>query len=628
MESATSARWRRIQLPDDIQVLLSAAPDVTVPESRRELLELATGREDVDEFEVAYEVPRQGRVVEAQVVRCRNGVSVNYPDPYMRRRDPECMVIADEDPSEKTRYSERFGASFLPLRSEILDWLSKQELVVVPFNAGGSQFGYPACMVAPVNAAFFAVALADLQGMIPASDLADGFEPRALIYVAPPFRHTHCEGRQVVVHNRAPGLHEIFSLNLYLGPSAKKGVYGVLLTIGEEEGWVTLHGSTVQVVTPYDNILTVMHEGASGGGKSEMLQYPHRERDGRLLLGENVVTGERRHVTLPRGCELRPVTDDMALCHPRIQGDHDRLVVTDAENAWFVRINHIDRYGTDPELERLCIHAPEPLLFLNLDAAPRATCVIWEHTADAPGQPCPNPRVVLPRRVVPGIVNEPVKVHVRSFGIRTPPCTRDAPSYGIVGLLHVLPPALAWLWRLVSPRGYSNPSITDTEGMTSEGVGSYWPFATGRRVDQANLLLRQIIAKPGTHFTLSPNQHIGCWKVGFMPQWIAREYLARRGSARFRPDMLTSARCPLLGHAVPRMVVEGTQIPEWFLQVDTQPEVGEDGYDSGAEILTAFFRRELRPYLEEADLDPPGRKMIQCCLDGGLLGDYVSLLAD
>lgn len=23
--------------------------------------------------------------------------------------------------------------------------------------------------------------------------------------------------------------------------------------------------------------------------------------------------------------------------------------------------------------------------------------------------------------------------------------------------------------------------------------------------------------------------------VGFMPQWIAREYLARRGSARFRP---------------------------------------------------------------------------------------------
>ena len=134
MESATSGRRLRIQLPDDVQALLSAAPNVTVPESRQELLELATGRGDVDEFEVAYEVPREGRVVEAQVVRCRNGVSVNYPDPYMRRRDPECMVIADEDPSEKTRYSERFDTSFLPLRSEILDWLSQQELIVVPFN--------------------------------------------------------------------------------------------------------------------------------------------------------------------------------------------------------------------------------------------------------------------------------------------------------------------------------------------------------------------------------------------------------------------------------------------------------------------------------------------------------------
>ena len=113
-----------------------------------------------------------------------------------------------------------------------------------------------------------------------------------------------------------------------------------------------------------------------------------------------------------------------------------------------------------------------------------------------------------------------------------------------------------------------------------------------------------------------------------MPQWIAREYLARRGSARFQPDMLAPARCPLLGHAVPRMVVEGTQIPKWLLQVDTQPEVGEDGYDSGAKILTAFFERELQPYLEAADLDPLGREVIQCCLDGGVVGDYASLFAN
>ena len=28
--------------------------------------------------------------------------------------------------------------------------------------------------------------------------------------------------------------------------------------------------------------------------------------------------------------------------------------------------------------------------------------------------------------------------------------------------------------------------------MQSEGVGSYWPFATGKKVTQANLLLNQI----------------------------------------------------------------------------------------------------------------------------------------
>ena len=156
---------------------------------------------------------------------------------------------------------------------------------------------------------------------------------------------------------------------------------------------------------------------------------------------------------------------------------------------------------------------------------------------DAPGKPCPNPRVIMPRRFVQNIVNQPTEVDVRSFGVRTPPCTKESPTYGVIGLFHILPPALAWLWRLVAPRGHDNPSITDTEGMSSEGVGSYWPFATGKQVDQANLLLSQILETPNTRYILVPNQHIGAYKVGFMPQWIAREYLARRGGARFSMEI-------------------------------------------------------------------------------------------
>jgi hypothetical protein len=356
-----------------------------------------------------------------------------------------------------------------------------------------------------------------------------------------------------------------------------------------------------------------------------MLEQFHREPDGRLLLGRNLLSGEKRYLELSRACELEPVTDDMAMCHPDLQQTPGLLTVTDAENAWFVRVNHIDEYGKDPFLEKLTAQPPEPLLFLSIDAVPKSRAMIWEHIEDAPGEPCPNPRVILPRRSVPNVVNEPVTIDIRSFGIRTPPCTREKPTYGILGLFHILPPALAWLWRLVAPRGYANPSIVDTGEMGTEGVGSYWPFATGRRVDQANLLLEQFQSTRKVRYIICPNQHVGAWEVGFMPQWIAREYLARRGSARFRSDQVEPARCPLMGHAMFQLHVEGRMIPRWFLQVNTQPEVGNDTYDRGAEILYSFFHKHLSKF-EVKDLSPLGQQIIQCCHDRGTIDQYAKLI--
>jgi hypothetical protein len=46
----------------------------------------------------------------------------------------------------------------------------------------------------------------------------------------------------------------------------------------------------------------------------------------------------------------------MALCHPAIQNGSKKLVVKDAEQGWFLRINHIREYGTAPHYEKLCIH--------------------------------------------------------------------------------------------------------------------------------------------------------------------------------------------------------------------------------------------------------------------------------
>ncbi len=609
-----------------LAAILSEAVSVVMPCNRQELLDMALGGPGRDYFEVVYDVPERGPVVEATIARCRNGVVVNFPDVLMRRRDPDCMVIADRQPTDKERFEERYGEPFEPLREQIFTWLKQQPLVVLPFMAGSAQIAFPALLVCPANAAFFAAALADLQGMIPAGELPDDFAPRAVIYLAPPFRHTHFEGRQVVIHNRTASLHEIFSLNLYPGPSAKKGIYGVLLSIGEHEGWITAHASTVRMVTPYDNEIVIMHEGASGGGKSEMLEHVQRQPDGRLLLGQNVLTGERRYLNLGQACQIHPVTDDMALCHPLLQNGNGKLVLSDAEKAWFVRINHITHYGTDPHLEKLCTHPSEPLIFLNLIGVPGSTCLIWEHIEDEPGRRCPNPRVILPRHMVPNVVNEPVEVDVRSLGLRTPPCTRADPTFGIVGILHFLPPALGWLWRLAAPRGHDNPSITIGGGLVSEGVGSYWPFATGRRVEHANLLLQQIRNAPNTRYTLIPNQHIGAWKVGFMPQWIAREYLARRGAARFKPGQLVPARFPLLGYTLFAMQVEGVQVPRWMLEVNLQTDVGDEAYDEGARQIQAFFAAELPPLLNEPDLDPLGKEIIRCCLDGGQLADFERLI--
>ncbi|MCL1981490.1 MAG: DUF4914 family protein, partial [Clostridiales bacterium] len=363
----------------------------------------------------------------------------------------------------------------------------------------------------------------------------------------------------------------------------------------------------------------------SGGGKSEMGENIHRDPGGGITIGQNLASLEKFYLRIDEPCELRPIADDMVLCHPKLQNASRRLVITDAEDGWFLRVNHITEYGTEPHHERIYTQPSEPLVFLNLQAVPNATCLIWEHTLDSDGKPCPNPRVILPRRMVPNIVEQPVEVDVRSFGVRTPPCTAENPSYGILGMLHIIPPALAWLWRLAAPRGHNNPSIIDSTGMTSEGVGTFWPFATGKMVNHANLLLDQMLNSLSTRYALIPNQHIGCYEVGFMPQWIAREYMARRGSAKFKANHLVPARSSLLGYCLESLKVDGQHIRNAFLRPETQAEMGLEGYDAGAKILSDFFKEEIQKF-NVPELNPLGKEIIEACLGDAALDDYIRII--
>lgn len=614
-----------ILLPTDVIHLLNSCKRYTVYNTTSELAIAALGGANNNTYEVKYDIPEKGEVVEAIVHRVTNGVSANYIEPYMRRRDPGTMVIADDLPSDKVRFRDKYNYEFESLRNETFDWLCTQELSVFFYFAGRDGIGVGGVAIAPANAGFFALGLAMLQQMVPISDITAQFNIESVVYVAPPFRHTHFNGKQVVVHNRTELLHEIFSYNLYPGPSAKKGLYGALLTKGEREGWMTAHCSTVQVVSPYDNVTTFMHEGASGGGKSEMLQTIVREPKGDIKIGQNIFTGESRYINLPMFCSFNPVSDDMALCHPSFQKNNCKLTVTDAENAWFIRVDSIQEYGNDPILEKITINPKTPLLFLNIKTNPDSTALVWDHIEDEPGKRCPNPRVILPRESVPNVIGKPISVDIRSFGVRTPPCSRENPTYGILGLFHILPPALAWVWRLVSPRGYANPSIVGGDGMESEGVGSYWPFASGLRVRHANLLLEQVMGNPRTRYTLVPNQHIGVWKVGFKPQLLMREYLTRRGNAKLRPDQYQDARCPFLGYELKYLTIEGSSVPKRFLQVHHQPEVGTDGYDIGAQILFDFFKQELPQYLTP-DLHPVGKRIIEACLAYSSVEEYNTII--
>jgi hypothetical protein len=616
---------KKIKLPADTRALLGKCKSCTGFNSSAELVDASLGGKENNFFEVKYQVEGKGEVSEAVVHRVTNGISVNYTEVYMRRRDPDTMIVADNKPSDKPRYHDHYGEEFDQLRRDTLDWLENQEIGYFLFQIGPAEFGYYGIAIAPANAAFFCLGLSLLQKIVDLRELKNEVSVKSVVYVAPTFRHTHFNGKQKVIHNRTDEVYEIFSYNLYPGPSAKKGIYGVLLSIGEEEGWSAPHCSAVQSTSPYDNVTTFMHEGASGGGKSEMLQLIVREPEGSVLLGENIFTGERRVTNIPQFCKISPVCDDMGIVHPSYETGGMRLRIMDAEHGWFIRTDSITGYGFEPQLERLTINASEPLLFLNIRTNPGGTALIWNHIEDEPGKVCPNPRVVVPRHLFPGAVNEPVSVDVRSFGVRTPPCSADAPSYGIIGLFHILPPALAWLWRLVSPRGHANPSIVEAEKMGSEGVGSYWPFATGKRVRHANLILEQIVNNTVTQYVLTPNQHVGAWKVGFKPQLLMREYLTRRGNAKFRHDQYQPARCPILGYELNYLTIEGSKIPSRFLKVYRQEAVGIEGYDKGAEILTGFFKDQLPQFLTP-ELSDLGRKVIEVCLNDGEVKDYESLI--
>ena len=66
-------------------------------------------------------------------------------------------------------------------------------------------------------------------------------------------------------------------------------------------------------------------------------------------------------------------------------------------------------------------------------------------------------------------------------------------------------------------------------------------------------------------------------------------------------------------------------VPQEFVEVNLQPEVGDEAYKKGAEMLEDFFREELKKYLTP-DLDPLGREIIEAFMRGANISEYEKLL--
>ena len=137
----TDSYFDRFVLPEELRETLKKSRCLCYPETKDQLLEMCFGPTHSSRYDVTYPIPGQGLFKEAEVVRCKNGPVVNFMEDYMRRRDPDCMRVGDDLPTDKPRFEDKYGYEFSKLRQETLDWLATQQLIMLPFRAGGRYYG-------------------------------------------------------------------------------------------------------------------------------------------------------------------------------------------------------------------------------------------------------------------------------------------------------------------------------------------------------------------------------------------------------------------------------------------------------------------------------------------------------
>lgn len=132
---------KNIGISTEVIELLKNSKSLVLLNTHEEMVHASTGGKNNDYFEVKYETPGKGLYTEAIVHKVKNGISANYTEAYMRRRDPNTMVIADNGPTDKKRFSDKYGYDFQDLKKQTYEWLQSQDLVVFFYFAGREEIG-------------------------------------------------------------------------------------------------------------------------------------------------------------------------------------------------------------------------------------------------------------------------------------------------------------------------------------------------------------------------------------------------------------------------------------------------------------------------------------------------------
>lgn len=595
---AENRRWTKI-LPTELNDFIHNLPKVDFECDASSLLKDVNLKGDQ-----TYEI-KENTHTEMTFDLVSNGLAFHYPEEILRHRCTH-HVLNKQELTNGEDLIKTFEQNF-----------SDEELIGAYVRLGQFASPYVGLVLLPKKYRLLLYVIQSIGlGLVSEQELVD-FQPPRFVgasFILPSARNVLFNGVPSIIESFKGPVKVQYIASSYVG-AIKKALHSLLISSLVSQGGFASQASVVSVKNPYDSKMVFMFEGPSGSGKSEMYRQMKRSEDGTIAIGFNRVTRDKLSIPMTLMSKIRPIADDLII--QNTESSKKRLKVKDAEGGWYISVKDILKYGDNPPMESISFNPSNSLIYGNITSYPQADVLIWNHQKSL--KYSANPRVVVPKRIIAKSLNKEVSVDVRLLGVPTTTCNDNYKGSGVLGFAHLLPPALAWLWRLVCPMSCANGKLV------SGGLLGMTNFVTDNHFTIANRLLKEIKKRDKISYLLTPSGYIGAWNIGYMPQLLMREYISRRGNCNFSEDQFQPAMNSLFGFEMYQMTLEGIRIPSKLLLPYKQDNMSVETYEEGINDYYIIFKEILSSYLSDA-LDPLGIKIIETFLSEGTIEDFIDLI--